>query len=89
MAVGIGLHDLAMASSRIIPGKFTHLAAGINARHQRLAYPSPSHVNARAEVEGAKTKKRIEPTMEADQLNAIGNLISDLTTRTVELRRYL
>jgi len=28
-------------------------------------------------------------TMEADQLNAISNSLTDLTNRTVELRRYL
>ena len=34
------------------------------------------------------TPKQIE-IMEADQQNAISNSLSDLTNRTVELRRYL
>lgn len=32
---------------------------------------------------------RIEPPMDAEQINAIGSTLSDLQARTADLRRYL
>lgn len=59
------------------------------ARFPLRAYPHPAPPRAAAGMQESPPTHTRPPTMDNEQINAIGTLLADLSARTEQLRGYL